>query len=58
MDSTQGDIPVKGKRYILRSRPWNMSYLEIKEDPTGDWVYDPQHTDNKDFEWIEPLKST
>ena len=40
-DSTHGDIPLKGRRYRLRSRPWDMSYLEIKEDPNGDWVYNP-----------------
>ena len=47
MDSTDGDIPVKGKRYSLRSRPWDTSYLEIKEDPNGKWVFDPIETDDQ-----------
>ena len=47
MDSSEGDIPIKGKRYNLRSRPWDSSYMEVKEDPDGQWVFDPIETDNK-----------
>ena len=37
----EGDTPKKGKRYKLTSRPWDMSYIDCKEDKNGDWVYDP-----------------
>lgn len=35
----EGDIPEEGKKYTIISRPWDMSYLEIKEDSEGEWIY-------------------
>jgi len=34
-------IPEKGKRYNIKSRPWDASYLDIIESEEGDWIYDP-----------------
>ena len=47
MDLSEGDIPIKGKRYNLRARPWDNSYMEIKENPNGQWVFDPITTCSK-----------
>jgi hypothetical protein len=34
-------VPEKGKRYNIRSRPWDSSYVELTEDLKGDWVFSP-----------------
>lgn len=42
------NIPEKGKRYKLRSRPWTSSYIEITESDEGDWVYMPMSQTTKE----------
>ena len=32
-------IPEPGKKYKLRSRPWDSSFIEVIEDEEGEWTY-------------------
>jgi hypothetical protein len=37
----EGDPLEYGRRYKLKSRPWDNSYIDAKLDPKGDWIYAP-----------------
>lgn len=44
-------IPEKGKRYKIKSRPYDMSFLDIIESDEGEWVYSPKkETDNNSMQ--------
>lgn len=49
VDHIEGKL-TPGKRYRIRSRPFDMSYIDAVPDDQGDWIYNPvtQPQDSED----------
>jgi hypothetical protein len=49
-------VPEKGKKYKIRSRPWDSSFIEIEESEEGDWIFSPPEPTEQEQKYTTPFR--